>query len=376
MNGHDFSRRRFLQASGYGLLAGATAATLIRPASAQDAPKEPANKKVGYALVGLGRLSIGQLLPAFAQCKDAKVTALVSGHPDKAKDLAGKYGVAEKSIYSYENFDSIKDNPDVDVVYIVLPNSMHCEYTVRAAKAGKHVLCEKPMAVSVAECQQMIDACKAANRKLMIGYRLRHEPHNMKAIEICREKTYGPVRAIQAEHSFNIGRNEWRTDTKLSGGGPVLDLGVYCINAFRYLTGEEPKTVSAQTFQPKDDPRFVNSDGTMAFTLKFPSGILAAGTTSYMHHYAGRFAIDAQTGVVTCDPAFSYGGLKMHVRARSGEMDVDLPNNNHFAAEMDHFADCVLNDKPPITPGEEGLADIKVIRKLYESAETGKTVEV
>src|SRR4051794_26382336 len=192
----DFSRRKFLQASGYGLLAGAAIGSAI-DARAQDAsPQQPPGKKLGFALVGLGRLTIGQLLPAFASCQHARVTALVSGHADKAKDLAAKYGVPEKSIYSYDNYDSIKDNPDIDAVYVVLPNSMHAEYTLRAANAGKHVLCEKPMANSVEDCQKMIDACKAANKKLMIAYRLHYEPLNQKAIEVCQKKTYGPVKLI------------------------------------------------------------------------------------------------------------------------------------------------------------------------------------
>ena len=226
-----------------------------------DAPQ----KKLGFAIVGLGRFGAGQLLRSMPECKLCKPVALVSGHPDKAKKLADKYGISEKSIYSYENFDAIKDNPEIDVVYVVLPNSMHAEYTIRAASAGKHVMCEKPMAISVEECQQMIDACKKNNRKLQIGYRLRYEPYNMKAIEYCRQKTYGPVRVLEAAHSFPIGPNEWRTDKKLSGGGPLMDVGIYAVNAFRYLTGEEPESVQAQTFQPKDDPRFVNTDGQMAF---------------------------------------------------------------------------------------------------------------
>lgn len=369
----DLSRRRFLQAGAYSALA---AAAIPNLAFGQDQPAGAGGKKIGYALVGLGRLSINQLLPAFAPSQNCKVTALVSGHPDKTKDLAQKFGGSEKSIYTYENFDTIKDNPDVDVVYVVLPNSMHTEYTVRAAKAGKHVLCEKPMANTPEECQQMIDACKAANKKLMIGYRLRYEPHHMAAIEMVKSKSQGALRMINADHSFNIGPNQWRTNRKLAGGGPLMDVGIYCLNFARYLSGEEPTHVSAQSWQDKNDPRFGEVESSMAFTLKFPSGALAACTTSYDHHGASRFHYMTEKALVECDPAFGYGGLQMKIRTTGAPEAMDIPNVNHFTAEMDHFAECVMKDQAPRTPGEEGLQDMKIIRKLYESAETGKTLEV
>ena len=364
-----FSRRRFLQRSA--AVAAITALPTI--AVAEDAP---ATKKVGFALVGLGRLSIGQLLPAFASCKNATCTALVSGHPDKAKDLAGKYNVPEKNIYNYENFDSIKDNPDVDVVYIVLPNSMHAEYTIRAARAGKHVLCEKPMANTVEECQRMIAACKATKRKLMIGYRLHYEPINLRAMQICREKTYGPVKTIEADFGFNIGPSQWRLDKKLAGGGPLPDVGVYCINACRYLAGEEPVQVSATMYQPKDDPRFKEVEESMAWWMRFPGGVVAHCGTSYGANPGNRYRFSTREAQVTVDPAFSYGGLHIEVLARGKPEPTDFPNINQFAAEMEHMADCVRNDKTPTSPGEEGLADVKIIRKLYESAESGKTLDV
>jgi predicted dehydrogenase len=365
----NLTRRRFLQTSA----AMAAMASLPRSGVAQDAP---AGKKVGFALVGLGRLSIGQLLPAFATCKNARVTALVSGHPDKAKDLAGKYGVPEKSIYNYDNFDSIKENPDVDVVFVVLPNSMHAEYTIRAAKAAKHVLCEKPMANTVEECQQMIDACKQANRKLMIAYRLHYEPINQKAIQICREKAYGAVKVIEADFGFNIGPNQWRLDKKLAGGGPLPDVGVYCINATRYLAGEEPVQIGATIYQPKDDPRFKEVEESAAWWMRFPSGAIAHCATSYGGNPGNRYRFSTRDAQVTVDPAFSYGGLKMTIANRGKSEPLDLPNIDQFAAEMDHFAECVLNDKQPLTPGEEGLADVKVLKAIYQSAEIGKAVNV
>ncbi len=365
------TRRQFM-ATTSGILAATAAGTFINSSKAADEPQ----KKIGFAIVGLGRFGAGQLLRSLPECKYARPVALVSGHPDKAKALAAKYGVSEKSIYNYDNFDSIKDNPEVDVIYIVLPNSMHCEYVQRAAKAGKHVMCEKPMAVSVAECQKMIDACKSAGKKLMIGYRLRYEPYNQKAIEIVQSKQYGKPLMIESAHSFNIGQNEWRTDKTLSGGGPVLDLGVYCINASRYLTGEEPTHVAAQVYQPANDPRFKNSDGQMAFSLKFPSGVLSNCTTSYMHQSLGYFRVMTEQAEIKSEPSFAYGGLKLHVRGRGKDEDVNLPQINQFASEMDHFARCILDNTEPRTPGEEGMRDMKVIEALYRSVESGKIVEV
>jgi predicted dehydrogenase len=363
------SRRRFLQSASV-----AAAAIAVAPhVRGQD--NAAAKKKLGFAIVGLGRFGAGQLLRSLPGCQSAYPAALVSGKPDKAKDLAQKYGVKESSIYNYENFDRVAENADVDVVYVVLPNSMHHEFTIRAAKAGKHVICEKPMANTVKECEEMIAACKAANKKLMIGYRLRYEPTHMRAIEMCRNKELGALRVIESVHSFNIGPNEWRTDKKLAGGGPVMDLGVYCINACRYLSGEEPTHVSAMTYQPKDDPRFTTTEAQMVFNMKFASGLLTYCSTSYAHHSAGRYHVLSEKAEMTMNPAFSYGGLKLNVRGRGvKEGDIELPQINQFAAEMDHFAECVRDGKPVRTPGEEGLADLKVIEALYQSAESGQTV--
>ena len=365
------TRRRFLQTASV-----AAAAIAIAP---HVRGQDTSNKKVGYAIVGLGRFGAGQLLRSLPECKLSYPAALVSGSPDKAKKLAAQYGVKESSIYSYENFDRVADEPEVDVVYVVLPNSMHHEYTLRAAKAGKHVLCEKPMANTAKEGEEMIAACKAADRKLMIGYRLRYEPHHMRAIEMVQNKEFGAAQVIESVHAFNIRPGEWRTDKKLAGGGPVMDLGVYCLNACRYLSGEEPTHVSAMTYQPSDDERFKTTEAQMVFNIKFKSGLLAYCSTSYAHHPTNRFHVMAENAEITMNPAFSYGGLRLNVRGKGKngqEGDVELPNINQFCAEMDHFAECVRQNKPPRTPGEDGLADLKIIEKLYESAGSGKTVEV
>jgi predicted dehydrogenase len=203
-------------------------------AAGQVRVPEPPGKKLGWALVGLGSLSINQIMPAFAKCEKSKLVAFVSGHRDKADKLAARYGVEAANIYNYENFDSIKSNPAIDIVYIVLPNGMHAEYTVRALQAGKHVLCEKPMANTPAECEQMISAATTAARKLMIAYRLRYEPFNNALIKVARDQEFGRTRVILADAGFPIGDpTQWRLNKKMAGGGSMMDIGIYALNASR-----------------------------------------------------------------------------------------------------------------------------------------------
>ena len=232
------TRRGFMTRVGQGVLAANLPGTLLKNAHAQLKVPDPPGKKLGWAIVGLGSLSINQILPAFAKCEKSKVVALVSGHPDKANKLAQRYGVDSKNIYNYENYDSLKNNSEVDVIYIVLPNGMHAEYTVRGLQAGKHVLTEKPMANTPAECRQMIDAARKADRKLMVAYRCRYEPFNQEAIRIARSHELGPTQMILADAGFPIGDpNQWRLNKKLAGGGSLMDIGIYALNASRYLTG-------------------------------------------------------------------------------------------------------------------------------------------
>jgi predicted dehydrogenase len=359
------------------LLGAGTAAAQTPPAPPRTPPPASGSpgKKLGYALVGLGSLSEHQIAPALAQkTKYCKLAGLVSGHPDKAKAWAQKYGLPERSIYSYENFDSIKNNPDIDVVYVVLPNSMHAEFTIRAAKAGKHVLCEKPMAVSVKECDQMIAACKAARVQLAIGYRLHFEPNNLEMVRLAREKTFGTVKVIETAAGFPIGDpKQWRLDKKLSGGGSLMDIGIYALQAARYISGEEPVSVSAQ-WSITDPVKFKPGvEESVLFTLKFPSGVIANCASSYGVNL-NRFRANAERGSFELQPALNYEGIKGRSRSQAGPKDWDLPVVDHFAAEMDAFADCILNNKPTTVPGEEGRRDQRIMAAIYQSAATGKTV--
>jgi len=379
MSENDVTRRSFLSKIGSGIAATTIASTFVREAHAQFGVHvpDPPGKKTGWAIVGLGSLAINQILPAFYECDKSKVVALVSGHPDKAAKLAARYNVNPKNIYNYQNYDSLRDNPEVDIIYIVLPNSMHAEYTIRGLKAGKHVLCEKPMANTPADCEAMIKAAKDANRKLMIAYRCQYEPFNREMIRMAREKELGQVKAITSEHGFNIGDpTQWRLNRAMAGGGSLMDIGIYSLNAARFVTGEEPVEISAMTFSTPGDPRFKEVEETIDFHLRFPSGIIANCTSTYGYASQCRLTATTPDGWFELLPDMYYTGLRMFVHRDNKVEEVILPQKDHFASEMEHMSECVMNDKTPLTPGEEGLRDINLIMKIYEAAQTGKTVKV
>ena len=377
MSDSGISRRGFIGKMGQGLLAVNVAGALLKDASAQLVVPDPPGKKLGWAIVGLGSLSINQILPAFAKCEKSRIAALVSGHPDKASKLGSRYGVSAKNIYNYQNYDSIKDNPEVDVIYVVLPNGMHAEYTVRGLQAGKHVLSEKPMANTPDECQQMIDAARQAGRKLMVAYRCRYEPHNQEAIRIARSGELGPLKVILADTGFPQGDpNQWRLNKKLAGGGSMMDIGIYSLNASRYLSGEEPTEVNAMMYSTPNDPRFKEVEENINFQLRFPSGLLANCTSSYGYFQQSHYRVVGTKGWVEMDPATWYSGLRLRVQHGNILEERELPERDHFTSEMDHMSDCVMQNKEPLTPGEEGLRDMKIIAAIYEAARSGKTVKL
>ena len=355
----NWTRREFSKLAG-----AAAAASLLPRANAQE-------KKIGWCIVALGRISMQHFMPAMLQSKTGRIVAIVSGHRPKAEQQAAMYGVQDSAIYNYENYDRIADNKDIDAVYIALPNGMHAEYTIRAAKAGKHVLCEKPMATSVAESQAMIDACRSAGRKLMIAYRCQYEPLNLKAISLIRSGAIGQVQAIESANGFNIGKGEWRLNLKMAGGGPLLDVGIYSLNASRYLTGEEPTNIRANTSVVDHDGRFAQVEENVGWTMKFPSGIMASCNTTYGGDMNGFYRVHGSNGVIELSPAFGYEGI--HLRAHIwGQPVIDMPSPQHgyeqFTVEADYFADCIRNDKEPKSDGEEGLRDMKYMQAIYKAA--------
>lgn len=374
---NEITRRGFMTRVGGGLLAANLAGTLLKVEALAQRVPDPPGKKLGWGIVGLGSLAINQILPAFARCEKSKVVAFVSGHPDKANKLALRYGVDAKNIYNYQNYDSIKDNPEVDIIYIVLPNGMHAEYTIRGLQAGKHVLCEKPMANTPEDCQQMIDAGKKANRKLMVAYRCRYEPFNQEAIRLARSKELGPVKVITADNGWNASDpNMWRLNKKMAGGGCLMDIGIYALQSARYISGEEPVEINAMTYSTPGDPRFREVEETINFQLRFPSGVLANCTSSYGYSSQSHTRVICTNGWYEMDPATIYDGLRLYVHRNNLSEEVNLPAKDHFTLEMDHMSDCVMNNQEPLTPGEEGLRDMKLIAAIYEAARTNKTLKV
>ncbi len=339
----------------------------------------PPDRRLGVAVVGLGTLALENIIPGFAEAKSVRLVALVSGEPDKARIVAAQHGVPEKNLYDYKSFDRIKDNPEIDVVYIVLPNALHAEFTIRAAQAGKHVLCEKPMAASVSEAQSMVDACKAADRSLMIAYRLQYTPEHRTVIQMARSKAYGPVRMIEAVNGQNDAPNgQWRQIKSMAGGGSLPDVGLYCLNAFRYITGEEPVAITAQMTQPRNDPRFREIEDVAMFSLRFPSGIVASGTSAYSFHESRFLRVHAETGWFGIDPAFGYDNLQLAINRKAGRASATetrrFTPKSQFAEEMDAFAASLHAKQEPRTGGAEGLQDMKLMAAIYQAAAGGGVV--
>ena len=377
-SGKELSRRGFIVKVSQSFVAANVAGAFLKEAVRKEvvAP-DSRGKKLGWAIVGLGNLAIHEILPAFAKCEQCSVTALVSGHPDKANKLAQQYGVNPKNIYNYQNYDSIKDDPKVDIIYIVLPNGMHAEYTIRGFQAGKHVLTEKPMANTPDDCQKMIDAGRKAGRKLMVAYRCRYEPYNKEAIRIARSGELGPTQVILANNGWRItDPDQWRLKKDLAGGGSMMDIGIYALQAARYLSGEEPTEINALIYTTPNDPRFKEVEENINFQLRFPSGVLANCTSSYGYDSQSHYRVVGTKGWLEMEPATVYRGLRMRVHHDGVTEERSLPVLDHFALEMDHMSECVMQDKEPLTPGEEGLRDLEIIMAVYSAAKTGKTVKL
>lgn len=401
------SRRGFVLASAGGLLGAAigsgavpaSAQTSISPASAGGVegtpPQEvraigrpmpelenplplPPDQRVGWAIVGLGDFAINQILPAIGDTRMCRLSAVVSGNAEKARQVAQAYGVAPSSVYSYEDFDRIRDNPDVQVVYVILPNALHRDWTIRAARAGKHVFCEKPMAVTVDDCRAMIQACRSAGRKLMVAYRAQFEPHVNLARQMITDGRIGAVRSVAGEHGrmleLDKPRDQWRARKELAGGGSLYDIGIYNINTARYLLGEEPVEVTA-TLRSSDDPR-ITVETNVDYTMRFASGTRSSFNSSYGYQNTKRLQVMGTEGTIELDPATEYYGNRLLLKKEEATEQREIRPTNQFAAEMDHFAECVMQDREPRTPGEEGMRDVAIMQALYEAARTGRPVAI
>jgi len=353
-----------------GLIGMGLAAVLIPAVSRAQTAKEKGG--VGFAIVGLGKLSQGQLIPAFRNTRTARLAGLVSGHPEKAQDIAEQHQLPSGAVYTYADFDRIAADPSIEVVYIVLPNFMHAEYTIRALKAGKHVLCEKPMATTIGDAERMIAAAKAANRHLMVAYRCHYEPLNLAGMRLLRSGRLGKTRLVVTDMGRNADPSDpsdaWRLDMMKSGGGALTDMGIYGVNGARYLLNEEPLEVEAWSQTDKSDPRFRDVVDFYSWQFRFPSGAIAAGSTSFNYAATMSWHVISEHGKMKADPGCFYSGNRLTV---SEGMDPEIREIDQFAREMDWMAAVVRGRAPMVSTAEEGLQDMRLMNAIMESAARG-----
>jgi glucose-fructose oxidoreductase len=326
---------------------------------------------VRYAVVGLGHIAQVAVLPAFQAAKYSELSAIVSGDPEKRQELKDKYGVPQ--VYAYEEYE--KALAEVDAVYIAVPNHLHREYAVRAARAGVHILCEKPMAVTEEECQEMIQAAYDNQVKLMIAYRLHFEKGNLQAVETAGSGQLGEVRFFSSDFAQQVVEGNIRASEPVErGGGPVYDMGVYCINAARYLFQDEPVEVIAAAAS-KDEPRFKQGGEMVTAVLRFPGERLASFTCSFGAADISRYTLTGTKGILTAEPAYEYASGIRHVLTIEGKTSKKtFPKRDQFAAELTYFSQCLRRAKEPEPSGLEGLADVRVVRAIYEALRSGKKV--
>ncbi len=362
------TRRNFLST----LTAGASVLTMQGTRANAATLAGNFQKKLGVALVGLGYYSEHKLAPALQETTHCELRGIVTGTPDKVSKWKSRFGIKDEHVYSYETFDQIADDDEIDIIYVVLPNSMHHEYVLRAAKAGKHVICEKPVSVSVNQAVEMVDACKKAGVRYFVGYRLHFEPFTLEAMRIGQKKEFGKVKIVHSEMGFRIGNpDQWRLKKALAGGGAMMDVGIYAIQGARYSIGSEPVYVTAQEY--KTDPqKFREVDETISWQMEFPGGEVAVCATSYASSLE-RLLISAEEGWVELRPAFGYGPI----RGKTHKGELNLPVVNHQALQLDGMAKCILENRESTASGEEGVRDMKVIEAIYKSvAAGGKRIKV
>jgi predicted dehydrogenase len=366
------SRRDFLQklaasAIAFPSLSYLTAAAATASAAGCKGPSDGPVLRV--AIMGLGGYGT-RVAEAMKSCTKAKLVGVISGHPDKIKRWQSQYDIPEKNCYNYENFDAIKNNPDIDAVYVITPNGLHHDQVIRVALAGKHAICEKPMAVNAKEGQEMVDACNKAGVKLLVGYRMHFEPHTLEIIRMRKAGELGTIRFFQGQSGFVIGDpSQWRLNKQLAGGGAMMDIGIYSINGSRYMVGEDPVWVTAQ--ETKTDPvKFKDGvDETIQFQLGFPSGAVASCLSTYNMNNLDRFFLDGSGGWAELWPATGYGPI----RGRTHKGELNQPITTHQTVQMDEMAGIILEGKQPVVPvdGAEAVKDLKIVDGIYEAARTG-----
>lgn len=326
------------------------------------------------AIMGLGSYGT-RVAEAMKDCKAAKLTGVISGTPSKITDWQSKYNIPAANCYNYENFDRIKNNKDIDAVYIITPNALHKDQAIRVARAGKHVISEKPMALNAKEGQEMVDACRRANVKLLVGYRMHFEANTLEIIRMRNAGELGKVLFFQGLSGFRIGDpNQWRLNKELAGGGAMMDIGIYSVNGARYMIGEEPIWVTAQ--EVKTDPvKFKEGvDETITFQFGFPGGAVASCLSTYALSYLDRFFLDGTQGFAELQPSTGYGPIK----GKTNKGELALPHKTHQTVQMDEMSAIILQNKKPPVPvdGEEGLKDLKIIDAICAAVKSGKKVDL
>lgn len=331
-------------------------------------------KKIRYAVVGLGHIAQVAVLPAFSHArKNSTLAALVSDDEEKRKEVGEMYGV--ERVYTYAQYDECLRSGEVDAVYIALPNTMHREFTERAAKAGVHVLCEKPMAMTEEDCQAMIATCAEHSVKLMIAYRLHFEPANLNAIEMVKSGVIGEAKYFNSSFSLPVVEGNIRVEREM-GGGTMYDIGIYCVNAARYLFRDNPIEVAAISAN-SGDRRFEGVDETTGVVMRFPGERIASFVCSFSGADLSSYQIVGTQGVLRLEPAYDYVAKLKHYLTIDGKTtEKTYTKKDQFAPELVYFSDCILNDKNPEPSGEEGLIDVHIVRAIYESAQTGKTLKL
>jgi predicted dehydrogenase len=365
------SRRKFLHK-----ITGSALAFSVLPKLASSAATETPNDGpvLRVAIMGLGSYGT-RVADAMQACKKAKLVGAISGTPAKLTAWQSKYGIPEKNCYNYENFDALKNNPDIDAVYVITPNALHHDQVIRVAKAGKHVICEKPMAINAKEAQEMVDACDKAKVKLLVGYRMHFEPKTLEVIRMRKDGEFGKIKFFQGLTGFRIGDpTQWRLNKALAGGGSMMDIGIYSINGARYMVGEEPIWITAQ--ETKTDPvKFKEGvDETIMFQMGFPSGAVASCLSTYIMNYLDRFFLDGEQGYAELLPSTGYGPIK----GKTHKGELTQPHNTHQTVQMEEMSDIILNNAKPIVPvdGREGLKDMKIIDAIFEAVKTGRKVSL
>ena len=359
------SRRTFVRNMTLGAALIASGATGSLAAELAELTKG-GEKKLGVALMGLGLYSRGELGPALRQTRLCRFAGVITGSHEKGVKWSRSYGFPEKNIWSYDSMHEIAGNPDIDIVYVVTPNGLHAEHVEKSALAGKHVICEKPMANTVAECDQMIAACRRANVQLSVGYRLHYDPNHIEMDRLAREKDFGALTRLSGEHSWTFQERAWRIERSLSGGGPLMDVGIYVIQAACRAAMAQPIAVTAREL-PKTRPELFNEvEETIEWTMEFPGGVTCEASSSY-NRDNNLFRAEGAKGWIRLSPAYAYRGIEVETSAGP----LRFPEVPQQALQMDDFTSGILTGRETPVPGSMGRDHMVIIEAIYKSAALG-----